>query len=596
MQSGGESMSISDDFIQELKYKNDISDVIAGYVHLKRKGKNLLGLCPFHTEKTPSFYIYPSSSSFYCFGCGAGGDVITFIRLIEKLDYVEALKFLCDRAGMQLPIGQGDDKVHKKKILTYEINREAARFFHKNLCDEKNKNVLEYLLKRGLKVKTIKHFGLGYAVNSRFSLINYLKNKGYKENDIVDANLGFRTRNGSVCDRFFDRVMFPIIDLRGNVIAFGGRIIGDGKPKYLNTSDTIVFKKSTNLFALNFAKTETNGQIILAEGYMDVIALHQAGFQNTVATLGTALTEEQAKIISRYANEVIISYDADEAGQKAASRAINIFRNIGVNVRVITIPKGKDPDEFMKTYGDEGPTRFRKIIEDSKNDIEYRLQKIKSDYNLNRPDEKVKYLTKAAKILAELDNSIEQEIYASKLSAEIGIEKSSMMIQIEKYKKYKNRKDETQYFKDVVNKTLAFDDKVNPDKKDNLRASVAEEALISYMMNNQDRAPNILEKVSEDMFITVFNRKIYNIIKKLYEENREFDITNISSQGLSVDEIGKVTKIFCGYVPSSGTNEALEEYISVMKQEKYKQKVNDVKDMDALDIKEYIERLKAIKK
>lgn len=589
-------MSLTDEFIQELKYKNDITDVISSYVSLKRRGRNLIGLCPFHSERTPSFYIYPSSSSFYCFGCGAGGDVITFIRLCEKLDYMEAVKFLADRAGIEMPINNHDDAVHKQKMAIYEINRQAARFYHHMLCCESGKGAMRYLLDRGLKIKTIKTFGLGYSPNSRYGLVNYLKSKGYDSESIVMANLAFKTRSGRIIDRFVDRVMYPIIDVRGNVVAFGGRLLGDGKPKYLNTSDTPVFKKSVNLFALNFAKTNTSGQLILAEGYMDVIALHQAGFKNTVATLGTALTSEQAKVMSRYAEEVIVCYDSDEAGQKAANRAINIFRECGVEVRIISIPRGKDPDEFMKMYGEEGPVRFKKIIEDSKNDVEYRLQKLRSRFDLSKSDDKVKYLTEASKILAELDNYIEREIYVGRLSEEIGIEKIPILMQVNKYKKTLQKNNRKKEFKTVVNNLSAQNDKVNPEKKLNLRATSAEEMLLSYLANNQDKVKKILSEISEDMFVTEFNRRVCKAIRELSEEGRVLDVTNISAKGFTLEETGRIAKLICGYVPGSGSDDAVREYISVIKQEKEKQNLKDVSKTDVSEICEYINKLKEIKK
>lgn len=590
-------MSLTDEFIQELKYKNDIVDVISSYVNLKRRGRNLVGLCPFHSERTPSFNIYPSSGSFYCFGCGAGGDVITFIRLCEKLDYMEAVKFLADKAGMQLPANQEDDVKHKQKMIVYEINRQAARFYHRMLCSDKGKNALDYLRKREIKLSTIKSFGLGYSPNSRYELVNYLRSKGYKDESIIMANLAYKSRRGTVVDRFADRVMYPIIDVRGNVVAFGGRLLGDGKPKYLNTSDTIIFRKSMNLFALNFAKTNVKlGQLILAEGYMDVIALHQAGFKNTVATLGTALTTEQAKIIARYAEEVIIAYDSDEAGQKASNRAINIFRDNGVEVRVISIPKGKDPDEFMRTYGKDGPVRFKKIIDDAKNDVDYRLQKLKNKFDLSNAEDKIKYLTQACKILAELDNYIEREIYIGKLSMEIGIEKVPIILQINKYKKLiekNNRKKEFKFVREIVS---AQNDSVNPEKRTNLRASSAEELLLSYIINNQDKAVKIVSEITSDVFITDFNRRVYISICKLINDGRNLDVTSISEDGFSLDEIGRITKIICSYIVETSTDDTVKECIAVMKQEKQKQRLKDLSKTEISEICDYIDKLREIKK
>ncbi|MBR4889149.1 MAG: DNA primase, partial [Clostridia bacterium] len=314
-------MPLPDSFLQELKARSDITDVISGYVTLKRRGRNHVGLCPFHNEKSPSFNIYPENGSFYCFGCGVGGDVITFIRRIENLDYMEAVRFLAQRAGLTVPENSVDDSMAQLRRRVLEVNRETARFFHTTLMSPEGKPGLDYFTRRGLSPATIRHFGLGYAPESRFALVNHLRSKGFTKDEMVQANVAFLSRNGNPVDRFTARAMFPIIDLRGNVVAFGGRILTNEKPKYINTSDTPVYHKSSGLFAMNFAKNENSDTLILAEGYMDVIALHQAGFRTAIASLGTALTGEQARIIARYAKEAVICYDSDEAGQKAASRA-----------------------------------------------------------------------------------------------------------------------------------------------------------------------------------------------------------------------------------------------------------------------------------
>ena len=370
--------------MQDLKSRCDITDIVSSYVNLKRRGKNMVGLCPFHNEKSPSFNVYPENNSFYCFGCGAGGDVITFIRKIENLDYIEAVKMLADRVGLQMPEQGVDDSMSRLRQRVLEINRESARFFHSALLSPEGKPGLDYFARRRLPMKMIRHFGLGWAPESRFALVNHLRSKGYSEREMIAANVAVETRSGRAMDRFHARVMFPIIDLRGNVVAFGGRILTNEKPKYINTSDTPVYHKSSGLFAMNFAKNALeNDRIILAEGYMDVISLHKAGIENAIASLGTALTAEQARIIARYAKEVVICYDSDEAGQKAAQRAIPILRGAGLLVRVMAVPGNKDPDEFINACGDEGAARFRRLIEQSGNDVEYRLAKLKSGYDLS---------------------------------------------------------------------------------------------------------------------------------------------------------------------------------------------------------------------
>ena len=441
-------MPLPDEFLQELKLRTDIADVISSYVNLKRVGRNLVGLCPFHSEKTPSFSVSPENGFFHCFGCGVGGDVITFIKRIENLDYIDAVKLLASRAGLEMPTDTQSKGLSELRKRIFEANREAARFFHKALYSQDGVHALSYLRGRALSEATIKHFGLGYSPPSRFALVNYLRAKGFKDSELVSANLAFTTRSGHTMDRFFDRVMFPIIDVRGNVIAFGGRIMSDEKPKYLNTSDTPVFKKSSNLFALNFAKNVGENMLILCEGYKDVIALHQAGFQNAIATLGTSLTTEQAMIIKRYCDTVAICYDADEAGQKATSRAIGILRPTGIGIRIITVPSGKDPDEFIRSYGEQGPVRFRKLLESSGNDVRYQIQKVRKKYDTQIPEQRISFLNECARLLAELNSDIDADVYAGELAEELSVSKSSIKNEIEKYRKRNQYRAEYQWLRE----------------------------------------------------------------------------------------------------------------------------------------------------
>lgn len=589
-------MLLSDEFITELKSRNDIGDIAGEYVDLQRKGKNLMGLCPFHSERTPSFCVYPHNGSFYCFGCGAGGDVITFLRLIEHYDYMEAIKALSERAGMDFEISEEDNVVHRKKLLIYELNREAARFYHKALFSPQGKKALDYLKKRGTSASTIKHFGLGYSPTNGYALVDYLKKRGYNREDMILSNLAFKSRNLKETDRFRDRLMFPIIDIRGNVIAFGARTMGNDTPKYINTSDTMVFKKSTNLFALNFAKKSGENKLILTEGYMDVVSLHQAGFINAVAGLGTALTPNQIKLIARYADEVLVSYDSDEAGQKAAKRAISMLKSNGINVKIITIPKAKDPDEYLKLQGKEGAFKFKNLIESSKNDTEYQLEKIKSECNLDNPEDKIKYLTEASKVLANCQNPIEREVYAIKLSSEIGISKSSVLLQIEKYLKQKFKKHEKKEFKNITKITSAVNDKINVDKHSNLRAASAEESLISCIINNQDIADTIFSKFSPEEMITGFNKRILNSLKDIVSKGKILDITNIAAYGFSFEEIGRITKMICNYNPSMATNGAINEYLQIINEENKKNKLKNIEHVSEFEVMKYITDLKSTKK
>lgn len=588
-------MPFPDSFLQELKLRNDITEIASSYVNLKRHGRNMVGLCPFHGEKTPSFNIYTENGSFYCFGCGAGGDVITFIMKIENLDYVEAVKFLAQRAGMEMPENTYDDSMSKLRMRIYEANREAARFFHSTLISPKGQSGLNYLRGRALSDRTIRHFGLGFADDDWNSLCNHLKNKGFSEYEILSANLAFKNRSGNgIHDRFVNRVMFPIIDLRGNVIAFGGRIMTDEKPKYLNTSDTPVFKKSENLFSLNNAKSSDTRTLILCEGYMDVIALNQAGFTNAVATLGTALTNEQAVLMKRYADEVIICYDADGAGQKATARAIQILRNAGLPIKILTVPSGKDPDEFIRSKGENGPAAFKLLIDKCGNDVEYRLMKLRENYNLTTTDGKVAFLNDAVKIVASIESPIERDVFASKLCAELEIDKNAFNDQIAKIKmrgRRENIKKETRQIQYELN---GQNDKINKEHYKKPRSSSAEEALLVYLINNPDYANSISERVTPDKFSNSLIKRYYEYVLGKIKSGYE-PLTSVASD-FNSDEVSYLYKLISTTIPAASTRAAVEEYIKVINEESSKLTSDKLAEMSADDINDYIKRLKQNKK
>lgn len=586
---------LPDSFIQELKAKTDIVDVVSGYVNLKRSGRSMVGLCPFHGEKTPSFHVNAEHGYFHCFGCGAGGDVITFVRQIENMDYIDAVKYLAQRAGMQVPEEARDDGTARMRSRIFEINRETARYFYRCLYGPQGSKALSYLHGRGLSDKTIVHFGLGYAPPVRWELVNYLRSKGYRDDELIAANVAFAGRSGGAADRFSDRVMFPIIDLRGNVIAFGGRIMTDQKPKYLNTSDTLVFRKSGNLFALNFAKNSEEKKLILVEGYMDVIALHQAGFTNAVATLGTSLTVEHARLLARYTPEVVVCYDADGAGQRAADRAIPMLREAGLLVRVLAIPGSKDPDEYIRSFGEQGPARFKQLLEGTGNDVEYRLQKIRAQCDLDAADGRIAYLNGAAAVLSSLDNRMEQEIYAGRLSGEIGVEKSSVMMQVEKLSRKRRREASARQVRQAQQSIQSPRDAVNPERSGNLRAANAEEALIAYVINNQDMAKTIYSRLPGERFITTFNRRVYEAVMNRILEGRPASLMDLS-QEFSVEEISRIARILADAAVRRDTWEAAEEYIRVIEFESEKIDIRQAPTRGVEDLKKYMEKLKELKK
>ena len=530
-------MNISDDFKQELKLRIHIEDVIGEYVKLKRSGRGLMGLCPFHGEKTPSFSVSPDLGIYHCFGCQEGGDVIQFIRKIENLDYVDAVKLLAQKAGMTIPENSFDQGSYRLRQRIYEANRETARFYVKALYTPEGKEALNYLLERKLTPKTITHFGLGYSPKSRSALVNHLKSKGFSSTEMIQANLANQSQKGNAYDRFTDRVMFPIIDLQKRVIAFGGRIMSDIKPKYLNTSDTPVFSKSRNLFALQFAKNEAHGQLILVEGYMDVIALHQAGFQNAVATLGTALTKEQATLLKRYCDEIVICYDADRAGQTATARAIDILRPTGLNVKILTVPNGKDPDEFIKSHGDQGAARFRMLLEKCGNDIDYRMN---------------------------IDKSMRRQ-------ARDSIQKLQKNIQRDLISGSKQRSPSEQGF--------------------SLRLVSTEEALVAILFTDPDIALELFRTTSPELFQSDFHQRIFRLMKSRADEGLEFGITDISDS-LTDQEMNRLSGILSSHPREDDPKAAVKAYLEILREEKEKLTPEEIAKADDETLLEQIRRLR----
>ena len=507
-------MPLNEFFLNELKTKTDIEDVISQYVQLKRRGSTLVGLCPFHSEKTPSFTVYPKTQSFYCFGCGAGGDAVTFIKNIEHLDYIDAVKFLADKAGLQMPDTNFDDTLSKTKRKIYEINRLAAKFFHACLYDKNSKIAQEYYKNRNISESTITKFGLGYAPDSWDSLYKFLISKGYKSFDIEQAGLVKKNRYGKYFDIFRNRVITPIIDIRGNVVAFGGRVLDDSKPKYINTADTLVYKKTNELFSLNFAKENIKSSIILCEGYMDVISMYQAGIKNAVAGCGTALTTEQVRVISRYADEVVLIYDSDEAGQKALKKAISLFNQTNVNVRIPKLFGGKDPDEIINKLG---PDRFMGMIEKSANEIEYKLNSAKSNYNTQTSSGKVEYIGDAIKILSDF-SPVEQDIYVSQIADELSVSKETINAQLKEYLKNKNRKKEKNQFKNIIDQSINDNFKESVKANETVKTLKAQERLIALLFLYPDCVKMLddfdCDELQSGFFKTVFSLNYFRGIQR----------------------------------------------------------------------------------
>lgn len=532
---------IPEDIINEIKYRNDIETTISQYVNLKRRGKNLVGLCPFHSEKTPSFTVYPENGSFYCFGCGVGGDVFTFTGLIENLDYIESVKLLAERSGITLPQDGYDDSMQRLKKRIYDINRDTARFFHAFLMSPGGKWALDYLMGRGLTVKTIKHFGLGAAPDSWDALIHHLKEKGYTESDMLAANVIGKSQRGSLYDRFRKRVMFPIINIRGNIVAFSGRAMpGEDKQggKYVNTADTPVYKKSENLFGINFAKNVCSERVILVEGNMDVISLHQAGFENTVAPLGTAFTTEQANLLSRYTKEIVLMLDADAAGQKAVRRASELLENTGLSVRVVVVPDGKDPDEYIKKNGKE---RFAALLEGAVSDMEYKLLTAAKDINLDNEDGRLKYLAAAAEIIAASDDIMTRDIYIGRLSEKYGVSRTALNARIEELRKRNRRQKQKKEISDIIRPKYTKDD-INPERRKSVKGTAAEETLIAVLLKNPDFYKIAAEKLPPEKMLTSLNRRIYETILSVLERGGTLDISAFAEKLLPA-EIGYLVSL-----------------------------------------------------
>ena len=529
---------IPEDIINEIKYRNDIETAVSQYVNLKRRGKNLVGLCPFHSEKTPSFTVYPENGSFYCFGCGVGGDVFTFTGLIENLDYMESIKLLAERSGISLPQDGYDDSMQRLKKRIYDINRDTARFFHSFLMSPGGKWALDYLTGRGLTVKTIKHFGLGAAPDSWDALIHHLKEKGYTESDMLAANVIGKSNRGGIYDRFRKRVMFPIINIRGNIVAFSGRAMpGEDKQggKYVNTADTPVYKKSENLFGINFAKSVCSERVILVEGNMDVISLHQAGFENTVAPLGTT---EQANLLSRYTKEIVLMLDADAAGQKAVRRASGLLENTGLSVRVVVIPDGKDPDEYIKKNGKE---RFAALLEGAVSDMEYKLLTAAKDIDLNSEDGRLKYLAAAAEIIAATDDIMTRDIYIGRLSEKYGVSRTALNARIDELRKRNSRQKQKKEISDIIRPKFTKDD-INPERRKSVKGTAAEETLIAVLLKNPDFYKIAADKLPPEKMLTSLNRRIYETIISVLEHGGSLDISAFAEKLLPA-EIGYLVSL-----------------------------------------------------
>ncbi len=576
-------MNISPQIIEDIKARNDIEHVISSYITLKRAGSNLNGSCPFHSERTPSFTVFPATQSFYCFGCGAGGDAITFVMRMENLDYISAVRVLAERSGITIPENinyNGKKEVSRQRVL--EMNKEAARFFRNALFDSKyGVQAMDYLVnKRGLSTSLIKHFGLGFAPNNFGALHDHLKKLGFTDEEMVVGFLCGKGKNNSTYDYFRNRIMFPIIDVSGNVVAFGGRVMDNSEPKYLNTSDTPAFKKSKNLFALNYAKNHCENTMILCEGYMDVISLHSAGFENAVATLGTAITAEQARIFSRYTKKVVISYDSDQAGQRAADKAFKLLQEVGVDVKILKIEGAKDPDEFIKKFG---ASKFSAIIDNSKTRFEFETDKILAKYNINNIDEKIKASHELCRVIASFSSNIERELYARKMSTILDIPYTSIQKDVASIIRRRTKEEKAKEQSELYRITSGMGDRVNPESASNIRANKIEEAILGLMLLKNEHLDECSKRLTSNDFITPFCKKVFDSIVSVYKELGKFDIGYIQ-EDFSLEQISRITKMLTERERLSVNDKAtLENLISSLTSEGNKKEDSDSFD-DIFDV------------
>lgn len=529
---------ISPQIIEELKYRNDIEDVISGYVTLKRAGSNLVGLCPFHSERSPSFTVFAGTRSFYCFGCGAGGDVISFVMRAENLDYTDALRYLAKRSGIDLP-DDGERQnggVSRERLLA--MNREAAKFFFAELG--KSQRAQEYISRRGLSSALVRHFGIGYAPDDWQALARRLSSAGFTKEEMSAGFLcSVSKKNGNSYDIFRNRIMFPVIDVKGDIIAFGGRTIGNdpGEAKYINSSDTPVFNKKRNLFALNFAKSACAEQIILCEGYMDVVSLHGAGFTNAVASCGTALTSEQARLMRKYSKSAIISYDADEAGQRAADKAFALLGEAGLEARLLKVEDAKDPDEYIKKFGKDG---FSRLLSRSRSRFDFKFSSILAANDIDTPDGRIKAAGQAAEVISGIWSEVERDVYMRQVCQKLGVSYDGMKNDVARLISRRNKKEKAERNSAVIRDAEGFGDRVNPDRIKNVGAASAEDTVIGILAVYPELIPQTAEQIglSPDDFVTDFNRKVY---EKMLSLGKGFDV-GLLGEEFSPDEVSRVIK------------------------------------------------------
>ena len=556
-------MAIPERFLDELIARTDIVDLVGEYVRLNKKGNSYWGCCPFHSEKTPSFHVVPDRQIYKCFGCGKGGGAISFVMEQENLPYRDAVAVLAKRAGMVMPESGGTSagmRERREKLL--EINKQAALAYHRWLYAAEGAEGLAYLQRRGLSRATLTNFGLGFAPNSWDALINELSKKGYDKRDLLDAGLAVSNKDGRIYDRFRNRVMFPIIDVRGNVVGFGGRVMDDSTPKYLNSSDTPVYNKSRNVFALNIAKKSKGGRVILTEGYMDTISLHQAGFDGAVASLGTALTEEHAQLLSRYFKDAVIAYDGDGAGVAAAQRAIPLLEKAGLKVKVLRMTGAKDPDEFIKAYGRDA---FAKLLDQSENQVDYRLAQIQKKFDLTDDTQRVAFLQEAAQMIATLPSAVEREIYGGHAAQTANVTPETMAQEVNRALKQRLRREKKQQERRDLSPTAQLQPRARSLHYDNIRSARAEEGVLRLMMLDPTLVGN-MDGLTGAEFSSPLLGKVFDLLRRRAAEGLSTQLAALTGQ-LTGDEMDHMAYVLAQPGSAANSDHAIRDYLSVIRGE-----------------------------
>lgn len=567
-------MGFPPSFVDELIARNPIEDVVGQYVNLKRSGANMFGLCPFHGEKTASFSVAPDKGIYYCFGCHKGGGVINFMMEIEGLTYPDAVRSLAKRVGMQIPEDEQYQSRYRHQERLWALSKEAARFFNAQLYLPAGTEGLAYAQRRGMPKSTLTKFGVGFAPNAWSALTDAMRKKGYTDQELIDAGL-VSEKGGRIYDRFRNRLMFPIIDVRGNVIGFGGRVMDDSTPKYLNSPETVIFNKRKNLFALNLAKKTKLGYLILVEGYMDAVALHQYGFDCAVASLGTSLTEEHAVLLSRYTEQVVLIYDGDEAGQRATRRAIPILEKAGLQVKVLRMKDAKDPDEFLKKFGAD---RFKLLLEDASNRVEYQLNAISRKYDIREDDQRVKFIQECAVLISTLPSSVQREVYGNRVAEVGGISLEAMKMEVAKAYKNRQRKEQRQQEKKDLAPAQAVQPKSRTIRYEDVKSAMAEEGLIAQGL----RDPSLFDLCGDlrgEEFSSALLGKVYQQLRERHMQGLRAELGSL--EDLDADEMSHVAGII--QRQSGPVNErAVKDCIATIRAEAQRRGVHTEDDLLAL--------------